>query len=162
MYLIDTNIIINGFHNYPPDRFPTYWEVFKEYIEHEKFFFHESVWDEIVKYKDQKSDWLQQTVPATLKLSRNNEDEIRSYAQVTNWVRNERTPQFKPEAVREFLNVTDSWIVACAHSRDLCIVSNETSNPRKITKVKLPDVAAALGVDCVSGIEFLRREKISF
>lgn len=162
MYLIDSNIIINGFHSYPPDRFPTYWQVFEKFITDEKFFFHESVWGELEKHEDEKSQWLKNTVPATLKLRKDNEAEIRSYAEVTDWVRNKRTPRFRSEAVREFLNVADSWMVACAHARSLCIVSNETSNPRKITKVKLPDAATALNVDCITGIDFLRREKISF
>jgi len=153
--------IINGFHNYPPDRFPTYWKVFEEFIADEKFFFHESVWDELQKHEDEKSRWLRKTVPTALKLSKDN-DEIRSYAVVTNWARNERIPRYKSEAVRDFLGVADSWLVACAYARSLCIVSNATSNPRKITKVKLPDAAAALDVDCITGIDFLRREKISF
>lgn len=134
----------------------------EKFITDEKFFFHESVWDELEKYEDEKSQWLKTTVPTTLKLSKDNEDEIRSYARVTDWARNKRIPRFRSEAVRDFLDVADSWLVACAHARSLCIVSNETSNPRKITKVKLPDAAAAFDVDCITGIDFLRREKISF
>nr|WP_245802977.1 DUF4411 family protein [Corynebacterium phocae] len=30
-YLLDTNIVINGFNSYPPDIFPGYWQLL-EYL----------------------------------------------------------------------------------------------------------------------------------
>ncbi len=161
MYLIDSNIIINGFNNYPPDCFPSYWKMMEEFVQKERFFFHQKVCDEIEKREDEKSRWLTNTVPVHLKLQPTAQ-ELTSYAELTEWALNQSTPQYRNEATRDFLHIADSWLVACAHSRGLCIISNERSSPRSTTKVKIPDAAEAFDVDCISGLEFLRREKLQF
>lgn len=60
----------------------------------------------------------------------------------------------RPAAIREFLDVPDSWPVATALSRGACIVSDERSNPNKTTHAKVPDAARSLGIQCIIGWQF--------
>lgn len=159
MYLIDTNILIEGSRRYPFEIFPGYWRELENLSVSGKLFFHEKVKDEIVVWGDQISDWFNKTVaPATvLKI---NEEELSSYRDLVVWTKEKRLPLYKPEAVTEFLSVADSWMVASANSRDFKIVTYEAGAPNGTKRVKIPDAAQAFGVQCIDPIQMLRNEQI--
>ncbi|WP_257161754.1 DUF4411 family protein [Corynebacterium cystitidis] len=161
MYLLDTNIIFDAFNNYPREVFPSYWQKFEEFIHNQAFYFHETVKDEIYRREDEAAAWFRESVPDSSVLFKD-DAEITSYAEVTQWVRHGRQPAYEVPAVRQFLGVADSWIIASAHARGYTIISNEKRNPRKITAVKLPDVADAFEIPYFTGLEFFRHQGITF
>lgn len=159
MYLIDTNILLEGSRRYPFEIFPGYWRELENLSVSGKLFFHEKVKDEIFVWGDQISDWFKSTVaPATI--LKVNEGEIASYRDLVVWIKEKRLPEYRSEAVTEFLGVADSWMVASANSREFKIVTYEVGAPNGTKKVKIPDAAQAFGVQCIDPIEMLRNEKI--
>lgn len=160
-YLLDANIVFTAFDYYPRDVFEGYWDHLERSILNGKFLFHNEIAAEINKRQDLKSDWFN-TFVSREKILEPDDDELAAYAQLTKWARYEREPAYQVSAVRNFLNVGDSWMVAAAYSRGLTLLTNETSAPRKINKVKIPDAAAAFGVRCVSNLEYLRSNGIVF
>lgn len=161
MYLVDTNIIFNAFNYYPRSVFPSYWNALEDFIVHGKLLFHERTKQEIEKRSDDKSDWFAKVVPST-SIVTINETEIANYAELTKWARFQRRPAYTTVAVQEFLNVADSWLVASARARSLIIVTNETSKPNGVNRIKIPDAASALGINSITGIELFQREGIQF
>lgn len=161
MYLIDTNIVIGAFNHRPRDIFETYWRQFDAFFSEGQFYFHQSVENELLKRDDEKSQWLRSFVP-TSQILTVTQEEVDSYRAVTRWVRDRKDAPYEESAIREFLRVADSWIVASAHARDFIVITNETPSPRKRTRVKLPDVANGLGVQCMTEFDFLRQQSIIF
>ncbi|MCG7230051.1 MULTISPECIES: DUF4411 family protein [Corynebacterium] len=161
-YLIDSNIVINAVRVYPRDVFPSYWESFENFVTTQTFFFHDTVQEELERRKDFVSEWFQDFVPHDQILHVDNA-EVESYRLLSTWVAFEREPQFEEAAVQEFLNdAADSWLVASAHARELSIITDEKSQPRRVNRVKLPDAAAALGVHCSTYLDFLRSQGIYY
>ena len=61
-----------------------------------------------------------------------------------NWAQS--CPHFRPEAISEFAQVADAFLVATAAARGYTLVTNETSDPLCRRRVKIPDACTALGV----------------
>lgn len=160
MYLVDSNIIINSFDVYPPDIFPGYWDTFNSYVSHGHFKFHEKVCDEIDARNDAKSSWLQSHVPLRSRLQVTNE-ELTEYKALTTWVAQSNPRNYTQAAIKQFLHVADSWIVASAIANNCAILSNETSSSTT-KRVKIPDAAAAFNVKCVNALNFWRDQSITF
>ncbi|EPD68535.1 hypothetical protein HMPREF1219_01716 [Corynebacterium pyruviciproducens ATCC BAA-1742] len=159
MFLIDTNIVLNSFTYYPRDVFVSYWTQCETHILGGQFFFHEEVEREILRKDDEKSRWFRDFVPAS-QILKPSDGEISSYRLVTIWLDRHREDPYTESAIRDFLGVADSWLVASANARGCEIVTNETSSPVKKTKVKLPDVARGLNVRCISVLDFFREQNI--
>ena len=68
------------------------------------------------------------------------------YAEVLNWAQS--CPHFRPEAIAEFAQVADAFLVATAAAKGYTLVTNETSDPLCRRRVKIPDACNALGVRC--------------
>ena len=162
-YLVDTNVILNAFNLYPESVFPSLWNDFTNCLQNGTLLVHTRVKDEVLVGGDEKAQWMQGLLPS-INLIQTDQAEITSYAGVTNWVRNQRTPKYEVEAARQFLRTTnaDPWLIAGAHSRGIGIVTNEKPNPNKTTVVKMPDVAAAFSVPCVTFLSFLESRGVAF
>lgn len=83
------------------------------------------------------------------------------YERVSSWAVHKQDPAFKQAAVDDFLNVADSWLVASGARHGYTIVSNETSAPGAIKRIKIPDAAAAFNVECIPLLEFFRARHIT-
>ena len=57
------------------------------------------------------------------------------------------------------INGADPFVIALAQVERCCVVTQETFAPRKI---KIPDVCAALSIECIDVLELMRREKWKF
>nr|WP_162272862.1 DUF4411 family protein [Vaginimicrobium propionicum] len=162
IYLLDTNVVINAFNLYPKHIFVSYWNFFEKRITNGQFVFHEKVRDEILKKEDEKSQWFSRFVPNE-QIIRTDSAELESYKLVTSWAIERQTAgAYEIGAQREFLNAADSWLVASARSRLFTIVSNERPNSNSKKKIKIPDAAREFGVDCITGLEMLARERVTF
>lgn len=67
---------------------------------------------------------------------------------------------FTPAAKDKFLTVeaADAWLIAfAAHHGNYTIVTNEVSNTRSKSSIKLPDAAAALGISTINLFDLLDR-----
>ena len=68
------------------------------------------------------------------------------YSKVLNWAQNKNNPEFKQEAILEFAQVADAFLVAAAAAKGYTLVTNETSDPSCRKRVKIPDACNAVGV----------------
>ena len=75
-----------------------------------------------------------------------------------------RSARYRDSAVREFLDASDSWLVAEGRSRHYTVVTHEVSSPDAVKRIKIPDACAAQSpsVECITPFEMLRREKAVF
>lgn len=160
MYIVDTNFLGTLATTYPDDLFPTLWEKLETLLFAPDVFFHTEVHTEMKKWKHPRLDWYEQHIRGE-QILKPDDLEVEAYAEVAEWVTNERTPKYKPHAVDDFLNVADSWLVSSAHRHRAILVTNELSAPQGIKKVKIPDVAESFDVECLTALEFLRKLSIA-
>ncbi|MDY3127120.1 MAG: DUF4411 family protein [Corynebacterium sp.] len=161
MYLIDSNIVLGTWNIYPPAIFRTLWEQFADLIPNGDLYFHEEVKQELTSWSSEQSQWFNKHVPDN-RVIKPTEAEVEKYVLVSKWAQFERTPKLKQKAVDDFLNVADSWLVACAMVNTATIVSNETSAVNSTARLKLPDAAAHFGVAYLAFLGFLEEKNLSF
>lgn len=162
-FLLDTNVIITGFHTYPPDVFPGYWKLLETLRSTGRLLVCKSVYDELKPAGDTASDWVRNTFPSS-DILQVTDDTLVWNAAVVQWAFNKSRPKYTLEALWDFADETkaDSWLVAHAKEHALTILTNETSSPRKQTVVKIPDAAHSQGIECISMIGLLRSEAVTF
>ena len=80
------------------------------------------------------------------------------YQPVMDWA---QAQNYTPSAISEFQSVADSWIVAHALANGWVVVTHEKSAPRSKKRIKIPDVCAALGVECLNPFTMLRNGGMS-
>ena len=142
-YIFDTNIFIRSKNEMPIELWPTFWAKVAEMINNGDVFSHEVVKEEINKGKDELTDWINENAPKDFYIC--NDSYIMSeYAKVLNWAQN--NPVFKQEAIMEFAQVADAFLVAAAAAKGYTLVTNETSDPLCRKRVKIPDACNAVGV----------------
>lgn len=161
-YLIDSNIIISGIKTYPRDVFPGYWDALEALQKAQRLHLCRAAFDEIDGRDDDASRWVHRIFPRA-SIINVQPTTTPHYVRAMQWAES-RTPAFEESALREFARRTnaDPWLVAHAREHAMTILTNETSSPRKIIKVKIPDAAEFLGVKCISLLDMLRVEKYVF
>lgn len=159
MYLLDTNIYISFYERYYPRKFfPTFWKNFipifqkkvivPDIVVAENYqstwfvneFLNDNYTRDIVKHKDYANEWA----------------EVLQYISESGYY-NELALTSNKAWTHE--NIADGWIIAIAKKDNLTIVSNEShninlsiQNPNR--NPKIPDVAKALGVNCITMLDF--------
>ncbi len=79
---------------------------------------------------------------------------------VMGWVKQQA--RFKPSAVDGFGAGADMYLIAYALAHGYVIVTREVAAPASLTKVKIPDVCAGVGVQCILLWRLLRAEGAKF
>ena len=142
-YIFDTNIFIRSKNEMPFDLWPTFWTRVAEMIASHQVFSNESVKAEIEKGNDELTDWISHHTVEGFYIS-NDASVMLKYAEVLNWAQS--CPHFRPEAIAEFAEVADAFLVATAAAKGYTLVTNETPDPLCRRRVKIPDACNALGV----------------
>lgn len=80
---------------------------------------------------------------------------VQSYGRLMNWI---ATSKYSPNAIKGYQahNTADPFLVAAAMTYNYVIVTKEKPAPLSITKIKIPDVAAANSVQCITLQQLLR------
>lgn len=144
-YIFDTNIFIRSKNEMPIELWPTFWGKVAEMINNGDVFSHEFVKEEINKGKDELTDWINANASENFYICNDN-DIMSEYSKVLNWAQNKNNPEFKQEAILEFAQVADAFLVAAAAAKGYTLVTNETSDPSCRKRVKIPDACNAVGV----------------
>jgi len=125
-YIFDTNIFIRSKNEMPMELWPTFWTKVAKMIHNGDIYSHEVVREEINKGKDELTVWIKANAPENFYICNDNEMMI-EYGRVLNWAQG--NPIFKQEAILEFAQVADAFLVAAASSKGYTLVTNETSDP---------------------------------
>lgn len=148
MYLIDANAFIEASrHYYSFNLAPRYWAWLYEQSTAGTICSIRSVYHEIADGEDELGAWVRDNTPDEFWLEENS-DSVAALADVVAWAVGPNK-DFTQAAIDEFLDSADLRLVAQARALGATIVTRETSSPEAKKRVKLPDAAAAVGVDCV-------------
>lgn len=157
-FLLDSNFFIQAYRfHYPLDVVPGFWMKVKELAENGTLISIDKVQQEIFRNKDDLTAWCIDYLPEDF--FKDSSIVLPSYTKIVGWV-NSRTPPYTRPALNEFLDAdeADAWLVAYALANGNSIVTHETSEPRRISKVK----ASPFGIKCYTTIELFRELKEVF
>ena len=137
---------------YAPDRFPSFWRDLERLIDQGRLRSVDEVRDELDKQDDDVAKWARERSSFFLSL----DEESQSKA-------TEVLVRF-PNLIRVNSPGTqaDPFIVGCAWAHSYTIVTSERGVMGSRKKVKIPDVCRHFGINCLSIVEFLRAEGLSY
>ena len=153
-YIFDTNVFIRSKNEMPFDLWPTFWTRVAEMIAAKQVFSHETVKDEIERGKDELTDWISNNANDGFYIS-NDLAIMQKYAEVQNWARS--CLRFSQQAIAEFAEVADAFLVATAAAKGYTLVTFETPDSNCRRRVKIPDACNAMGVRCCQLNDVIRK-----
>lgn len=159
LYVLDSNFFIQAHRViYPLDVVPSFWKKVKQLADRELIISIDKVSKEIGTTKDTLYDWCENNL--TRNFFKDTSDVVASYEHVVKWAISRNT-HYLPNATAEFLDAdeADAWLIAYAHTdtENRIIVTYEVSEPLRKSKVKIPDVCLANGVQFCNTIDMFRR-----
>jgi hypothetical protein len=160
-YLLDANILIEAHKRYYSlDLCPGFWEAVVRQHRANRIFSIDRVKKEIDDGKDLLTEWMQQEAPDTLFKRTDIAAVVGQFGKMVAWVQGES--QYKQEAKAEFATVADGWLIACAKTEGLIVVSEEMYNRDVKKKVPIPNVCRQFDVEYINTFDMLRELKIQF
>ncbi|MBU4273235.1 MAG: DUF4411 family protein [Planctomycetes bacterium] len=160
-YLLDANVLIEAHKRYYGfDLCPGFWTAIVRHHHAHRVFSIDRVKDEIAKGKDKLTKWAKSRAPETLFKKTDSEAIIAQFGKMIEWVQND--PQFLPAAKKEFARIADGWLIACAKAEGLIVVTEESYEPMRMNKVKIPNACRQFAVQYVNTFEMLRELRVRF
>ena len=156
-YLLDTNVFVSAKRDhYGFDFCPAFWEWLDRAHTAGAVASVESVYDELIDYGDQLSDWARERRSFFLPVTAT---EVEAVATVNRWAND--SPHYDAAAKKEFSSRADSFLIAQALARGDTVVTHEViSDARR--RIPIPNAATALGVSCCLPWHMLREEQPRF
>jgi len=165
-YAIDSNILITASNNtYPLDVFPSFWEKISSLLMSGDIIIIDKVYDEVIQGTDHLSNWLKNekinkgpTGTVNVNTSLAFVSDISQGLVKSNFYSGQQT-------LDVFFRGADPYLIAfCKANGCVCVteetINNMQPNQRKgFSRIKIPDIAAKVGVTCINTIEMLRRLK---
>ncbi|WP_285009151.1 DUF4411 family protein [Pedobacter faecalis] len=161
LFVSDANFFIQAHRmHYPIDVVPGFWSKVIELAEKKIICSIDKVQAELYSGNDQLSNWCRSNLPKDF--FEDTTSIIGHYAAVCAWA-NGMSNHYNLSALNEFLDAdeADAWLVAYAQAKNLKIVTHETSEPQRKSKIKIPDACQTSGM-CVNIIEMFRLLKERF
>mgnify|MGYP000906129050 CR=1 FL=1 len=158
VYILDSNFFIQAHRvNYPLDIAHSFWNKVKQLAIEGKIISIDKVKNELYDKNDALEEWCIENLPATF--FKDTSHIMAQYGQVSAWAIS-RNDHYLPNALNEFLDAdeADAFLVAYAleDTSSRIIVTQETSEPLRHNKVKIPDSCIALKVSYVNTINMFR------
>jgi len=158
-YVLDADSFIRSKReHYAFDFCPGYWDALLRSYREERLCSIEPVKTELERGKDDLADWVADDAPDDFFETVADEDVTNAYADVINHV--QINSQYIVGAKQRFASGADPWLIAYASVYGFSITTHEVSAPRSVATIKLPDIAAAFDVECVTPFEMLRELKV--
>ena len=105
-YVLDANVFIQAHQTYYGfDICPGFWRALKSQHQAKRVFSIDKIKDELLAIKDQLSNWVRDTAPATFFKQTKDKRVSDAFREMVNWVQDEA--QFTPEAKALFSTVAD-------------------------------------------------------
>ena len=166
VYVLDSNFFIQAHRSYYPfDVVPSFWNKIKELAERGIIVSIDKVRDELYSYdkpdkRDLLAQWCQENLPVDF--FKDTSSCISDYVEITQWTIAKN--HYNQEALNEFLDAAeaDAWLVAYAKQNSVHIITHETSEPQRKSKVKIPDVCLPFDINCLTTINMFRELGESF
>ncbi|MBI4570184.1 MAG: DUF4411 family protein [Planctomycetes bacterium] len=161
-YLLDADVFIRAKRDHYRFNFcPAFWEWIGKAHEAGKVFSIEKVRDELTAGNDELAPWARALPPSFFIVA----DSTVSVAATTvsKWANSPRL-RYTPQAVYEFLQSADYWLVsqALAKGKGWKVVTHEVSAPGAKSHVKIPDACIGVGGVSISPFQMLEDEGSRF
>lgn len=163
VYVIDSNSFIQAHRvYYPLDVAYSFWQKVKQLADAGKIISIDKVRDEIFDHNDELEAWCKENLPNSF--FKDSSASILEYSQVTAWAIS-NNDHFLPKALNEFLDAdeADAFMVAFVlNDPNKVLVTQETSEPFRRNKVKIPDACIALNIQYLNVMDMFRQLKETF
>lgn len=151
-YSIDTSGILDGWRHYPPDVFPPVWDRFDALIASGTARASDEVLRESKKKEgDEIYSWCAKRPAMFLPLDARIQTAV---AEILS-----KHPRLVESGGRR--SAADPFVIAVAYVHDCAVVTGENASGT-ISKPRIPDVCAALGIEVLSFLGVFRREGWTF
>ncbi len=151
VYSMDASSLIEAYHSYPFDIFPSLWDKLEELIKSDRLKMFELVFDYEVKDEEIK-EWCK-------------EKELDSYIRIAT----DQVDQNKAQILTPLLvdpdtgdSGGDPWVIALAQDLQNGVVVTQEKISRNKDKPKIPNVCDDLGIECIDILGLMRKEKWIF
>jgi hypothetical protein len=160
-YLVDASVLMEAHRRYY--RFgicPGFWDCLAWHHKQGVVSSIDRVRKEVEEGKDELRQWAKRKCPTTFFESTTGTVVGERYGNVISWVGTQG--RYRPEALAEFANAADGWLVAYAGEHGMTVVTQEVAAPESKTEVKIPDVCKAFDVPCIDTFEMLGNLGVQF
>lgn len=164
-FIIDSNFLIQAHRSiYPLDVVLSFWNKVNELSTSNVIVSIDKVKTEIYdnsSHEDELKVWCQDNLPTDFFIDTSSV--LSNYISIVNWV-NSMSHHYNQRAIAEFLStdLADPWLVAFAMSNNWTIVTYETSEPNRKSRVKIPEVCRQFGVRWIDTIQMMRELNQTF
>ena len=156
-YLLDSNVFITAKDRYYGFDFcPAFWDWMQERHQAGVVLSIESVGGELVSGNDDLAEWAAQRGANFFRPQ--TQAGMVALDAVTRWVSERGYPE---SAIAMFVQTADGYLVAEALAGGHTVVTLENRTQSR-QKIKIPDVCAGVGVECIDTFSMLRRERARF
>lgn len=158
-YVIDANILIEAYRRYYAfDLAPKFWTEIVTHVSAGNIVCVDRVQAEIAKGNDDLAEWIK-TCGCTFAPT-TDANTIAAYGKLMQWAASEQ--RFVPQALAEFAQVADAWIVAFAAAHGDIVTTHEVPNINSKKRIKIPDACQACSVPFVDTFAMLKRLGVKF
>lgn len=153
MYLLDANVFMEAHRRYySHDICPGFWDCLAHHHKFARLLSLDRVRAEIAD-GDALSEWVKKA-PGSLFAPSGELPVVDVYRSMMAWVQSNE--QFLPGAKAEFARVADGWLAAYAKVHGLILITHETYDALRRSKVQLPNVCRHFGVPYQDTFTMLR------
>jgi hypothetical protein len=161
-YLLDANVFIQAKRQYYGfDICPGFWESLRLHYENARVKSIDRVKTiELERGNDELKVWAFHTIARDFFEATDGPDVFAQYAEAMRWVNNQA--RFTPTAKATYAESVDGWLIAYARTHNLVLVTHEERAPESRTRVHIPDVCEAVGVEYQNTFQMLRALETRF
>ncbi len=158
-YLVDTNFFIQAHRaTYPLDIAIGFWNKVKKLADSATIFSIDKVKNELYNKNDELENWCKGYLPESF--FKASTEIIQEYEQIIAWAAS-KADHYLAKALSEFLDAdeADAFIVAYALSDkdNITIVTQETSQPNRKNRIKIPEPCNVFDIKYINTIEMFRQ-----
>lgn len=159
-YVLDANVFIQAARRYYAfDVAPRFWDSLAQHAANGQVRSIDRVLEELDRGKDDLTAWANGSFGSFFD-STDDGQVIQVFSDIMVWV--QAKAQFLDAAKADFARGADGWLVAYAKEKNCVVVTQEVLNPAKRSKVPIPNICQAIGVQYVDTFEMLRRLGVRF
>jgi Domain of unknown function (DUF4411) len=151
-FLLDSNVFIEGWkRHYAPDICPGFWDWIAKQESAGTILSIERVREEILRREDPLAEWV--TSRSRAFFASVDGGVLPHLATLAQWA---QAQQYRPDAVAEFLDSADYYLIATAMASNHTVVTHERPSDGR-RKVKIPEPCIAHNIPYVDPFVMLRR-----
>lgn len=159
-FVIDANTLISSYRKYYSFDFaPAFWD---QLIENggSRIILVDKIRDEIYRNEDLLSEWLKANETSFMVKTSEDNKVIECYSKIITAVN--QNEKYKASAKSAFASDPDSWLCAHALAYKYVVVTEETYDPNRRNKVKIPNVCREFDIEYIDLVGFIREIGIKF